>query len=119
MRDFYISRIDLSILLQEICGPILGTYISLTEIGTDPRNIYISLTEIGTEAAQFPEADYIKGIFVTVQHMKTILVYRWRGRQLYETTKMRLFLADVKFAQNLISKEEFPVTVAPLLQGIK
>jgi hypothetical protein len=46
VRDLYISRIDLSILLQKICGPILGTY--------------ISLTEIGTEAAQFPEEDYIR-----------------------------------------------------------
>jgi hypothetical protein len=75
--------------------------------------------EIGTEAAQFPEKGMPKWDFVAVQLMTIILLYRWRGRQLYETTKMRLFLADVKFAQNLISKEEFPHFVAPLLQGIK
>ncbi len=40
MRDLYISRIGLSILLQPV--------------------------EIGTEAAQFPEKEYINGNFVAV-----------------------------------------------------
>jgi hypothetical protein len=31
VRYLYISRIGLPILLQEICGPILGIYKSLTE----------------------------------------------------------------------------------------
>jgi hypothetical protein len=31
VRDLYISRIRLPILLQEICGPILGIYKSLTD----------------------------------------------------------------------------------------
>ncbi len=31
VRDLYISRVGLPILLQEICGPILGIYKSLTE----------------------------------------------------------------------------------------
>ncbi len=31
VRDFYISRISLPILLQEICGPILEIYKSLTD----------------------------------------------------------------------------------------
>jgi hypothetical protein len=31
VRDLYISRIGLPILLQEICGPILGKYKSLTD----------------------------------------------------------------------------------------
>jgi hypothetical protein len=42
----------LPFLLEEICGPILG--------------IYKSLTEIGTEAAQFPEKEYINGIAIAV-----------------------------------------------------
>jgi hypothetical protein len=41
------------ILMQEICGPILGIYKS-HECG------------IGTEAAQFPEKEYMNGIFVAV-----------------------------------------------------
>ncbi len=32
VRDLYISRIGLPILLQEICGPILGIYKSLTRM---------------------------------------------------------------------------------------
>ncbi len=31
VRDIYIPMIDLPILLQEICGPILGIYKSLTD----------------------------------------------------------------------------------------
>ncbi len=31
VSDFYIPTIDLHILLQEICGPILGIYQSLTD----------------------------------------------------------------------------------------
>jgi hypothetical protein len=31
VRDLYIPNIDLLILLQEICGPILGIYKSLTD----------------------------------------------------------------------------------------
>ncbi len=31
LNDFYISTIDLPILLQEICGPILEKYKSLTD----------------------------------------------------------------------------------------
>jgi hypothetical protein len=31
VRDLYISKICLAILLQEICGPILGIYKSLTD----------------------------------------------------------------------------------------
>ncbi len=60
VRDSYISSIGLPILLQE-------------NMWTDPGIIYNkSLTdtqdvEIGTEAAQFPEKEYINGIFVAVR----------------------------------------------------
>jgi hypothetical protein len=56
----YIPTIDLPILLLELCGPILVIYIA-----NRPMNV-----EIGTEAAQFPEKEYIKGIFVSVQKIK-------------------------------------------------
>jgi hypothetical protein len=43
VSDFYIPTIDLPILLQEICGPILGIYKSLTDkwmwqLGLRPRH---------------------------------------------------------------------------------
>ena len=55
----YIPTIELPILLQEICGPILGIYKSRTE----------SKVEIGTVAVQLPEKEYINGIFVAVYLM--------------------------------------------------
>jgi hypothetical protein len=57
MRDLYISRIGLPILLQE-------------NMWTDPGNIKIAHRhknfEIGAEAAKFPEKKYINGVFVAV-----------------------------------------------------
>ncbi len=44
VSDLYIPTIELPILLQEICGPILGKYKSLKD----------TWMEIGTEAAQCP-----------------------------------------------------------------
>jgi hypothetical protein len=62
VRDLYISRIGLHILLQEICGLVLGIYKSLAH-----RHMNV---EIGTEAAQFPEKEYINGFFLAVRYLK-------------------------------------------------
>ncbi len=60
VRDLYISRIGLPILLHE-------------NMWTDPGNIQIALrhmnVEIGTEAAQLPEKEFIHGIFVAVYEL--------------------------------------------------
>jgi hypothetical protein len=65
VRDLYVFRIGLPILLQENMWP-------------DPGNIKIAQrhinVEIGTEAAQFPEKDYINGIFVAV-YIAYFLIY--------------------------------------------
>jgi hypothetical protein len=57
VRDLYISRRGLPILL-------------LGNMWTDPRNIQMAHrhmnVEIGTEAAQFPDKEYICGIFLAV-----------------------------------------------------
>jgi hypothetical protein len=62
VSDLYIPMIDLPILQQEICGPILEIYINRSQ----------THVEIGTEAAQFPEKEYINGIFVAVYNMHSL-----------------------------------------------
>jgi hypothetical protein len=64
MGNLYISRIRLPILLQEICGLILGIYKSLTDTCIN--------VEIGTEAAQFPEKEYIYVISFAVHRTCSI-----------------------------------------------
>ncbi len=58
VSNFYIPTMDLPILPQEICGPILGIYRLLTH-----RHMNV---EIRTEDVQFPEKEYINGIFFAV-----------------------------------------------------
>jgi hypothetical protein len=57
VRDLYISRIGLPILLQG-------------NMWTNPGDIYIAYihlnVEIGIEAVQFPEKEYKNGIFLAV-----------------------------------------------------
>jgi hypothetical protein len=55
VSDLYIhNTIDLPILLQEICGPILGIYKSIAH-----RHMNVEI-----KAAQFQEKEYINGILV-------------------------------------------------------
>jgi hypothetical protein len=58
VSELYITTMGLPLLLEEICGPILGIY----KLLTDTMNV-----EIGAEAAQFPEKEYINRIAVAVQ----------------------------------------------------
>ncbi len=62
VSDLYIH----AILLQEICGPILG----ILSIAHSLMNV-----EIGTEAAQFPEKEYINEIFFAV-HIYEFIQYK-------------------------------------------
>jgi hypothetical protein len=57
VSDLYIPTIDLSILWQEICGPILGIYKSLTDT-------CMWIVKIRTEAAQFPLKEHINGVLL-------------------------------------------------------
>jgi hypothetical protein len=59
VSDFYIPTIDLPILLQGICGLVLEIYNSLTDT-------CMWKSEIGTKDVQFPEKEYINGIFIAV-----------------------------------------------------
>jgi hypothetical protein len=48
---------------REICGPILGIY----------KIAHKHMNEIGTEASQFPEKEYMNGIFLAVQTLHKTL----------------------------------------------
>ncbi len=76
VRDLYISRIGLPVLLQE-------------NMWTNPRNIQIAHrhmnVEIKTAAVQFTEKEYINGIFLAV-------LGQWPSYPLPEVYRVRLFL---------------------------
>jgi hypothetical protein len=76
VSDLCIPTIDLPILLQEICGQILGIYKSLTQ------NV-----KIGTKGVQFPDKKDINGIFVAVfADLKTT----------YSKYKCKLSMSNIK-----------------------
>ncbi len=65
MSDLYIPTIDLSILLQQICGPILGIYKSLTntwmwKLGLRPHNSQKRNTKMSFVAVQAIRAPIYK-----------------------------------------------------------
>jgi hypothetical protein len=65
VRDLYISRIGLTILLQG-------------NMRTNPENIKIAQklnVEVGTEAAQFREEEFINEIFLAVWFGKQIFLF--------------------------------------------
>jgi hypothetical protein len=64
VSELYISTLGLPFLLEEICGPILGKYKSLTDTNL----------EIGAEATQFLEKEYIDGIVVAVWYRTDCVV---------------------------------------------
>ncbi len=57
--DLHIPTMELPFLLEEICGPLLGIYKSLTDKWNE---------EIGAEAALFLEKEYINGIASAVRY---------------------------------------------------
>ncbi len=102
VRDLYISRIGLSILLQ----PNMWTNPENTKIYYRQLNV-----EFGTETAQFPEKEYINGIFLVV-HLYTIFYKIWsqiRFKWLIRTRKVwcNCFLIQVciyrRFLRSIIS----------------
>jgi hypothetical protein len=64
LREIYIFPGSVCLFCyRKICGPILG--------------IYKLNVEIGTEAAQFPEKEYINGIFAAVYHRPGLLPFNF------------------------------------------
>ncbi len=102
VSDLYIPTIDLPILLQEICRPILGIYNSLTDTWMWIRG--------RIEAARFRKKEYINVIFVAVWHKGcnsctgTWLFSRWKlttfgqyCRQSYFIEKILLLCISVQY----------------------
>ncbi len=61
---YSIPTIDLPILLQEICGPILAIYKTLSDTWTWKSGL--------RPRKQFPEKEYLNGIFVALCHLVVI-----------------------------------------------
>ncbi len=112
VSNLYIHTIDLPILLQEICGPILEICKSLTD----------KWVEIGTEAEQFSEKEYINGIIVAVSISKeahdSCRFCCWNICGQHFSTKVhKLMDAALLLPKKDVEDAERKVIILPILVG--